>query len=260
MDEDRTEREAEEAAIQALRPVHIDGHVVLRPAQESSRTVHAFLGYLRGQGLGCVPEPLGIAGDTETLGFIEGADGGDGWYHQHTETGLRSAARLLRRIHDASTGWVPPNDALWGSPPLPGDDLVFCHGDPGPWNFVWHDNEAAALIDWDFLHPAPRLDDVAYSLRWFAPARNDAHALDWHHFPEVPDRSARIVSFLEAYGPLPDFDVVEAIAARAEATMRHERALADRGIEPQRTWVEQGSLEAQADEVSWIRANGHLLR
>jgi hypothetical protein len=42
--------------------------------------------------------------------------------------------------------------------------------------------------------------------------------------------------------------------------MRHERALADRGIEPQRTWVEQGSLEAQADEVSWIRANGHLLR
>src|SRR4051794_29208670 len=45
---------------------------------------------------------------------------------------------------------------------------------------------AVGLLDWDFLHPGPRIDDLAYALRWFAPARSDEHALEWHHFPVVP--------------------------------------------------------------------------
>ena len=242
-----------------LRPIHIEGGLVRRPAQAWTPTVHAFLSHLRDQGLVCVPEPVAINGEIETLGFIEGESGGDGWYHQHSEAGLRSAARLLRTIHDAATGWVPPDDAVWGAPPLPGDELVLCHGDPGPWNFVWQDDEAVALLDWDFLHPAPRLDDVAYALRWFAPFRADHLALEWHHFPAVPDRRARVRAFLDAYGALPDFDVVEAMATRAEATIDIERSLAERGIEPQRTWVAEGSLEAQAAEVRWARENRQLL-
>ena len=58
---------------------------------------------------------------------------------------------------------------LWGAEPVAGDDVVFCHGDPGPWNFVWRDQEAVGLIDLDYLHPAPRLDDVANALPWFGP-------------------------------------------------------------------------------------------
>jgi hypothetical protein len=249
----------EEATIQALRPIHIDDGVVHRPGHEWTPTVHSFLRHLRFKGLDCAPEPLAIDGETERLGFIAGDAGGDGWYHQHTDAGLQSAARLLRRIHDASLDWNPPPGAVWGSPPVDGDDQVFCHGDPGPWNFVWRDNEAVGLIDWDFLHPAPRIDDVAYALRWFAPARSDEHALDWHHFPEVPDRKARIAAFLDAYGALPEFDVVEAIASRAEATMAVELSLAQRGIEPQRTWVAEGSQEAEAQEVAWVRGHAHLL-
>lgn len=202
-----------------LRPIEVDGDVVRRPAGPWTPTVHAFLRHLRTQGVGDVPEPLGIDGDTETLRWIEGVSGRDGWFAQHAEGGLRSAARLLRRLHTASVGWVPPDDAAWRTPPVPGDELVLCHGDPGPWNFVWRDDEAVGLIDWDFLHPAPRLDDVAYALRWFAPLRNDDLALQWHHFPEVPDRRARVAAFLDAYGPLPVFDVVETVARRAEATM-----------------------------------------
>lgn len=36
-----------------------------------------------------------------------------------------------------------------------------CHGDVGPWNMVSQGDEAVGLIDWDFLHRGPRLDDVA---------------------------------------------------------------------------------------------------
>lgn len=247
-------RRAEEVNAEA-RPVDIDGDVVTRRASDSSATAHSLLRHLRDRGLDCIPEPLGVSEGVDAVRFIEGADGGDGWYHQHTDQGLASAARLLRRIHDASRDWTPPADAVWGAPAVPGNDTVYCHGDPGPWNFIWRDNAAVALIDWDFLHPAPRLDDVAYALQWFAPLRSDELARDWHHFPEVPDRRHRIRVFLDAYGDLPPFDVVDAVTARMQATSDLVRSLAEQGQEPQRTWVAEGALNQDAAEIAWVR--GH---
>ena len=234
------------------RPVEVGAEVVTRPAGEHTATVHHYLRHLRAQGLDCVPEPLGVEDGIERLAFVEGADGGEGWSHQHTDQGLASAARLLRRIHDRGAGWVPPDDAVWGAPPVAGDDVVPCHGDPGPWNFIWRDNEAVALIDWDYLHPAPRVDDVAYALQWFAPLRSDAHALEWHHFPVVPDRAARVRTFVEAYGDLPAFDVADAVIERIRSVIRLRGDLAARGIEPQRTWVEDGAAERDLEEIAWI--------
>lgn len=245
-------------ANELFRPVHLTDETVTRPAGPGAKTVHSFLRHLRDQGLDCAPEPLSLDGDTETLRYIDGDSGGDGWRHQHDEHGLRSAARLLRRIHDASTDWQPPADAVFVAPAVDGDNRVFCHGDPGPWNFVWRSGEAVALLDWDFLHPAPRLDDVTYALLWFAPMRDDESCLDWHHFPEVPDRKARINVFLDAYGSLPRFDLAESVIQRRHATIELVRALADQGVEPQRTWVAEGSLDEEAAEIRWIETNRSL--
>jgi hypothetical protein len=253
--------------------IRIDGDVVHRPAHPWTPTVHAFLRHLRSEGLECVPEPLGIENGAETLRFLPGASGREGWFAQHSLEGTTSAARLLRAIHDASVGWEPPAGARWAAQPVPGPHRVMCHGDPGPWNFVWEGTDAIGLIDWDFLHPAPRADDVAYALRWFAPVRSDEHALEWHHFPVVPDRAARIRTFLTAYGERPDRagpddegpgewgirDWVEAIAARIEATVATATALAHQGVEPQRTWLEAGDLDTELDDARWVRAHRHLL-
>ena len=257
----RTVRDSAAEANQRHRPVQVGPEVVTRPAGSFTPTVHAFLRHLRTRGVDGVPDPVGCDGEVETLRVIEGESGGDGWRHQHAEEGLRSAARLLRRIHDASVDWTPARDATFGAPHhVDGeeDELVWCHGDPGPWNFVWRDGTAVGLIDWDFLHRGPRVDDIAYALLWFAPMRSDDQALDWHHFPAVPDRRARIATFLDAYGPLPAFDVVDAVVARRHRTIEHVRALAEQGVEPQRTWVDEGTVEDELDEIRWIVEHRHL--
>jgi hypothetical protein len=247
---DAVDRAAEANA--RFHPVSFDSEVVTRPTGAATETIHKFLRHLRSKGLTCVPEPLAIEAGVEKLRFIEGHSGGQGWYHQHTEEGLSSAARLLRMIHEAGRDWSPPPGAVWGSPPVDGEDVVFCHGDPGPWNFVWRDNQAIALIDWDYLYPAPRLDDIAYALRWFGPLRNDEHVLAWHHFPSVPDRRERVRTFIDSYGDLPNFDVVSAVLRIMQATSEHVLSLANQGIEPQRSWVADGSQEREAEEMAWI--------
>jgi hypothetical protein len=225
--------------VDALRRISIEDGVVSRP----------------------VPEPIGLEGEVERLVALEGDSGADGWVHQHSEAGLRSAARLLRTVHDASVGWEPPRAAVLCTPDVESDDgTVWCHGDVGPWNMVWHGDDAVGLIDWDFLHRGPRVDDLAYALQWFTPARSDEMALTWHHFPTVPDRASRVRVFLETYGALPSFDVAETIAGRMEATMAMELSPAEAGVEPQRTWVAEGSQEWAAAEARWVRDHAHLLQ
>jgi hypothetical protein len=235
-----------------FHPVNIDSEIVTRPVSSSTETIHSFLRHLRAQGLTCVPEPLGVDERVERLRFIEGASGSQGWYHQHTDAGVASAARLLRVIHCAGKDWHPPEGATWQAPPVEGNDVVFCHGDPGPWNFVWRDTEAIGLLDWDYLHPAPRLNDVAYAVRWFAPFRSDEHALDWHHFPTLPNRRERARTFIDSYGGLQRFDVVGAVLRRMHMTNDLVQDLANRGVEPQRTWVADGELKREAQEMEWI--------
>src|SRR5689334_23981359 len=46
----------------------------------------------------------------------------------------------------------------------------------------------------------------------------DEHVLDWHHFPEVPDRAHRVRVFLEAYGELPAVDVADTVSRRMHST------------------------------------------
>ncbi|WP_375430701.1 phosphotransferase enzyme family protein [uncultured Friedmanniella sp.] len=239
--------------------VTVDGDVVHRPAYPWTPSVHAVLAHLRARGLDCVPEPLGIADGVETLSFLDGEAGPACWPHQATERGLRSAARLLRRIHDASRGWTPP-DAQWGIPPQPGAEVI-CHGDPGPWNMVWRDGEAVGIFDWDFAHPAPAMNDVAYALEYVTPFRGDQEALRWLGFTRPPRRARRMALFVEAYGgissPLPQ--LVDAVIRHQVAVIQVDRDLAVRGIEPQRTWVADGHLETLQGHVDWSRAHREQL-
>ena len=233
--------------------------LVLRPVRSWTPTVHALLQHLRDQGLSSVPEPVGIDGDVEAVRFMPGDAGVDAWQHQHGEEGVRSAARLLREIHEASRGFAPADDARWALPAEPGADVV-CHGDPGPWNMVWDGPRAIALIDWDLAHPSPAMSDVAYAMEYFTPFHSDEVACDTdegHHFPAPPDRRARLSAFASAYGLDSTAGLVDRVIDRQTTTITQVQYLAEQQVQPQQAWVEEGYLDELRSRLRWSRENRH---
>ncbi len=110
---------------------------------------------------------------------------------------------------------------------------MVCHGDPGPWNMVWDGTRAIGLIDWDLAHPGPAMGDVAYALEYFTPFRSDEVACDTadgYHFPDPPDRRARLSAFASAYGLSSTAGLVDRVIDRQSATITHVQDLAERQV------------------------------
>ena len=179
-------------------------------------------------------------------------DGGQGWYDAHADPGSSPLPDCLGDPRWPRTGTT--DGRRLGRAGRAGRRRVLPR-QPRPLDLRLARRRAVALIDWDYLHPAPRLSDIAYALRWFAPLRSDAHALEWHHFPAVPDRAARVGTFVAAYGDLPPFDVADAVIRRIRAVIELVAQLADRGVEPQRTWVADGANDRELEEIVWIEAH-----
>lgn len=72
---------------------------------------------------------------------------------------------------------------------------------------------------------------------------------------------ARVRAFLDAYGPagIRVEDVVDEVVACVARTAALELDLARRGVEPQRSWVADGSQEAAAAEIRWLLDNRALV-
>lgn len=242
----------------------VDGEVtrlddlVLKPARPWTPTVHALLAHLLDAGLDCVPEPIGIREGVQALRWIPGDCGPDAWRHQGTEAGVRSAGELLRRVHDATEGFEAEEGAEWAFTTDPGASVV-THGDPGPWNFVWRDGRAVALIDWEYASPAPAMDDVAYAVEHFTPFRDDAEVVEGYGFEAPPDRPARMHAFAEGYGLGGTSGLVDRVVDRQQATIARMVDLAGRGHEPWASWVRAGYLDELRTRVRWTREHRHLV-
>ncbi|MCK9905075.1 phosphotransferase [Frankia sp. Cpl3] len=220
-----------------LRRVEILGDVVVRPRMPWTSTVHDLLRFLVAEGLP-VPNPVGLDDRTERVQIVPGDAGQRAWPHQVHVDGVRSAGRLLRRVHDVAAAWTPPPDAVWSVPFEPSE--VICHGDPQPANMAWVNGAAVGLFDWDAARPAPRISDVVYALEWLAPFERDPVELARRGFETAPDRRARITAFLDGYGWDEPFDVIAAVLTRQQQAIDEVMHLGAAGYEPQATWVEDG--------------------
>src|SRR6201996_5371543 len=95
------------------------GDTVRRPLRPFSLTVQAYLAHLRDAGFTGAPLPLGVDEQgREVLSFVPGDVPCNPLPPQTAgEEVLVALARLIRALHEASAGWVPPPGAAWGGTP-----------------------------------------------------------------------------------------------------------------------------------------------
>jgi hypothetical protein len=241
------------------RVVDFSDAAVVRKTDYWSPAVHELLHYLQRVGFAEAPRLLSVTSDDqEKLTYIEGGSGSMAWAKIVPDEGLRAFAGLLRKYHDAVHDFQPTH-TRWAMDErkLSAGEIV-THGDYGPWNIVWHGNKTVGLIDWDLAGPGKPLDDIAYALEYSVPFRSDEECVRWLKYPEPPNRAKRMTVFAEAYG-LPGIDgFYEAVIERQERTVANVHLLAERGLEPQATWICSGFLDELQARIEWTKANQEL--
>lgn len=141
------------------------GETVRKPATLATPAVDAFLTHLDAVGFDGAPATYGTDGQgRHVVEFIPG------WLAHDLPTmtlaELGRVGRLIRDLHDASTAFVPPEDAEWDVAIPPDREELICHHDLAPWNLV-RDGDRWVFIDWDGSGPGSRLWDLAYAAHGF---------------------------------------------------------------------------------------------
>ena len=177
------------------------GDTVRRAVTEASPNIHSLLEYLHNRGFDACPRFLGIDDKgREILNFVPGETEFDETLWRQ-DGPLVEVARLLRRYHDATLGFVAPDPAKWAFDHSPGrPHEVICHNDFAPYNFVFRAGVPVAILDFDLAGPGPRLWDVAMAAYWMVPL--SFHAMDMrpHTEADISNGGRRLTLLCESYG------------------------------------------------------------
>jgi hypothetical protein len=245
------------------------GQTVRRPARPFTATIQAYLSYVRGRGFTACPEPLGFdAEGREVLSFVAG-DVPVNPLPAHATTGeaLETLGALIRRLHDAADGWIPPSDAVWGGipgvrpaqvVPLFDEPELVSHMDYCPGNVVFDGGRPAALIDFDLARPTTRVVDLANALYWWAPLVDPVDRAPSLIDADVP---ARVRAFADAYGMTTEqraqvIQVATRMVANFALTSRAAAA-----VDPVfRRWWDDGVKDQTPRAVEWLAKESAALR
>jgi len=179
---------------------------------------------------------------------------------------LQELARLIQRLHGAAQGWVPPQDAVFGS--LPGhrpDGLeplftapeLVSHQDYCPGNVVFRGGLPAALIDFDLARPTTRVADLVNALYWWAPLMHPADRPPSLANAEVPER---VRAFVDAYGlDREQRGTLVEVALRRSRNATLTMAAAAQADPVFNRWWEEGVKDRMPRAETWLRANASLL-
>ncbi len=239
-----------------------DEDKVIRPGNDWTLHVQSFLAFMHENGFHNIPKPYGINGNgMEMVSFVDGTVYNDRLPDEIlTDEILAQVANLLRRYHDIGEKYVQrlTGEEVWMLPKrLPVE--VMCHGDFAPYNITFVDGRVHGIIDFDTLHPGPRIWDVAYAVyRWipFVSPKNPDYCYD------LNEQIRRLKLFADTYGlkdhereQLPDM-MIERISSLA-AYMRNE---ADSGNEDVRKNIEDGHLNLYLDDIQYIKESSKNIR
>lgn len=195
---------------------------VRRPAGPHSELVRTVLTHLAGVGFAGAPRWLGTdAQGRDALSFVAGEVAGRPWpAWVADERRALDVARLVRAYDDAVAPLGIPALALQAVPPVPGlppslagPPTLLAHMDVTPENVVFRDGRAVALIDFDLVRPATRVEEVCNVLLWWAPLMPPD---DREPVMRGVDALRRARLIVDAYGlPAPERAQVVAVARNA---------------------------------------------
>jgi hypothetical protein len=234
------------------------GDTVRRPLRPFSLTVQAYLAHLRDAGFTGAPLPFGVDEEgREVLSFVPGdvprnplppETAGDGV--------LVALARLIRALHEASAGWMPPPDAVWGGTPSNAGRPITCstelvsHCDYYPGNVVFREGLPVALIDFDVAHPTTRLYDIVNALWYWAPFRDPRDRSAAFAGADIPHR---VAVFADAYGLTSPLRAKLAPFAVDVARRYHEDSRVSAELDPvfRKLW-ENGAKDELPRAEAWL--------
>jgi serine/threonine protein kinase len=227
--------------------------------------VQAYLAHLHQAGFAGAPVPLGF--DEQGREILSYVPGDVPRIPLPPETAgdevLEALAGLIRALHEASAGWTPPADAVWGGTPgalagaysrPEGEPELVSHRDYYPGNVVFRDGLPAALIDFDLARPTTRLYDIVNALWWWAPLRDPRDREPAFAAADIPHRAA---VFADAYRMTAQQrqDLVPLAARMARRYLETARASAE--LDPVfRGFWEQGAKDELPRAVAWLDQAG----
>jgi hypothetical protein len=167
-----------------------------------------------------------------------------------SDAALVSAARLLRRFHDASVPLVT-RDLPWQLPALPNAEVIV-HGDYAPYNLVFSGDKVVGIFDLDYARPGPRIHDISSALHRFAPLGTGDDV-----WGTTEERAARVRLFCASYG-LDACSPPESVAAVVPRLLDHVsymREEAAGGNEAFARHIAEGHADLYERDAAYVTAH-----
>ncbi|SNY46883.1 phosphotransferase [Paractinoplanes atraurantiacus] len=235
--------------------------VVHKTAGPWTPAVFALLDHLERAGFAGAPRVVG-----DGYSFVPGESP-----HPHAwpDEAVAGVGTLLRALHDATSTFTPPANAIWQPNwlrDLGGDDMVIGHCDTGAWNIVGEQGRPDAFIDWEFAGPVDRLWELAETV-WLNAQLFDDDVAEMQNLPDARSRARQARAIVDGYG-LPRSardDLVDRLSdvaihsARHEAIAEHVTVDSTEAISPNGYPILWG-ITWRARSASWIAGNRPLLR
>jgi hypothetical protein len=239
-----------------VTPVQRVGDTVRRATGEWTPAVHALLKHLEHAGFEAAPRVLGIDDEgREVLSFIEGDVPQGDPAPVLGDQAIVQVARLLRRLHDITAGFVLPPSLSWRRTTIAARGRrVVCHNDVAPRNTVFRGNEVVAFLDWDGACPAPGVVDVAGAAWQFVPLVNDEECAR-RGWLSTSERLRRLRLFCDEYD-LSHESRLEFAGVATRLMASHAGGIqryASQGSEAFRALAARGIPERIRDEMRWTQ-------
>lgn len=223
--------------------------------------VHALLRHLEKVGFDGAPRVLGTdEWGREVLTYVPGETPDRASPEAVTEGTLTEVGKLLRRYHEAVSGFELPAGISWHHQGFPGARTVVCHNDVSPRNTVFRGGRPVVFLDWDLASPALPAWDLAQVAWQFVPISDDKGCAR-NGWSSPPDRARRLRVLCDGYGLHHDDRVgfSELMARRMEATASGIEALAAEGAAVHERLVREGVPTLVRDDKMWVERNAGRL-